>query len=126
MISVATTKRFERAGKRTVIRKMTEEKFHPGIERLYSEDRFEGLGSGPVLTQIDGLGAVKNFVRASHRIILYFAWTRGKRQSVRPGLDSLKTVEIVGILKAGILRPGVQASFVSWLSTKTVYKNTTI
>ena len=126
MIMVSVTKRFERASKGTVIRKLTAEKFNSEIERLYSEDHSESLGSGPDLTLTNDLGAVNSFVRAS--IESTFPMTQlGEEDDLYVlGLDSLKTVEIAGILKAGIIRYGIEASFVSWLSAQTLYANPTI
>lgn len=126
MIAVATTKRFERAGKGTVIRKMTAEKFEPEIESLYSEDNLGGRGRGPVLTEPNDLGAIQDYVRASIRLSFPVPDFKEDEDLYALGLDSLKTVEIVGILKAGILEAGIEASFVSWLSTQVLYANPTI
>ena len=123
MIAVATAKRFERAGKGTVIRKMTAEKFKPEIEALYSEDRHESLDSGPSLTATDDLAAIQEYVRASIGLSFPVIDVQDDEDLYVLGLDSLKTAEIVGILKAGILKSGVEAS---WLSPQTLYTNPTV
>lgn len=121
MIAVATTKRFERAGKGTVIRKMTAEKFVPEIEALYSENNFRGQNLGPFLTTANDLGVIQDYVRASVRLSFTVPELMEDEDLYVLGLDSLKTVEIAGILKAGI-----KASNASWLSSQTVYANPTI
>lgn len=126
MIAVAMTKRFERAGKGTVIRKMTAEKFEPEIESLYSEDNRGGRGRGPVLTGPNDLGAIQDYVRASIKLSFAVPDFEEDEDLYTLGLDSLKTVEIVGILKAGILEAGIEASSVSWLSTQVLYANPTV
>ena len=120
-IAITTTKRFERAGKGTVIRKLTAEKFEPEIQALYSEDHAGSQGRGPVLTATNDLIAIQDYVRAS--ISSSFSATDFKDDDdlYVLGLDSLKTVEIAGTLKAGI-----KASDVSWLSTQAVYANPTL
>lgn len=120
MIAVANTnKRFERAGKGTVIRKMTAEKFASEIEALYSKDNAKGLG--PCLGAIDDFGAIRAYVREC--VGLSFpspSFDDGDDLYVL-GLDSLKTMEIAGMLKAGLTDPNTQ-----WLSAQTIYANPTI
>ena len=121
MIAVATAKRFERAGKGTIIRKLTAEKFEPEIEALYSDRSLGGQGPGPVLTASNDLGAIHDYVRASIRLSFPVPELNEDEDLYVLGLDSLKTVEIVGILKAGI-----EASNLSWLSTQAMYANPTV
>ncbi len=124
MMAVANaTKRFERAGKGTVIRKMTAEKFEQEIEALYSEDNLGGRG--PVLATTN-LGTIQEYVRASIELSFPVPGLKEEEDLYVLGLDSLKTVEIAGTLKAGILKAGIGASNVSWLSTQTLYANPTI
>lgn len=120
MIAVANaTKRFERAGKGTVIRKMTAEKFESEIEAVYSDDNLGGRG--PVLAATDDLGVIQDYVRASINMSFPVPELKEDEDMYVLGLDSLKSVEIAGILKAGI-----EASETSWLSTQVVYANPTI
>ena len=124
MIAVAAeTKRFERAGKGTVIRKMTAENFQPEIDALYSEDNLGGLRS--VLTSTS-LGAIQEFVRASINLSFPVPELKEDDDLYVLGLDSLKSVEIAGILKAGILKASIGSPDISWFSTQTVYANPTI
>ena len=126
MIAVTTTQRFERAGKGTVIRKMTAEKFKSEIEALYAEDTPGDRRPGPVLTTTSDLGALRDFVRASIQLSFPVLELKEDEDLYVLGLDSLKTVEIAGILKAGVLKAGIERSKVSWLSAQTVYTNPTI
>ena len=119
MIAVATTKRFERTGKGTIIRKLAAEKFELEIEALYSE---VGLGDpGPVLTATNDFSAIQDYVRASVKLSFSVPEFKEDEDLYVLGLDSLKTVEIAGILKAGI-----EASDLSWLSTHAIYANPTV
>ena len=126
MIAVAETKRFERAAKGTVVRKLTAEKFGPEIEALYAEKNPGDRDSVPVLTSISDRSAIETFVRASVQLSFPMPELKEDEDLYIRGLDSLKTVEIAGILKAGILKAGIEESNVSRLSAQTVYTNPTI
>ena len=120
MIAVANgSKRFERAGKGTVIRKMTAEKFAPELEALYSGDN--PAGRGPILTAANDLSAIQNYVQACINSSFRVPEIKKDDDLYVLGLDSLKTVEI-----QGILRVGISGSNVSWLSAQTLYTNPTI
>ena len=121
MIAVTTIKRFERAAKGTIIRRLTAEKFKLEIDALYSEGHARKPGQGPVLTAANDLGAIQSYVRASINLSFLMPDLKEDDDLYVLGLDSLKTVEIAGILKAGI-----EASDVSWLSPQTVYANPTV
>ena len=126
MIAVAETKRFERAAKGTVVRKLTAEKFGLEIEALYAEKNPGDRDSVPVLTSISDRSAIETFVRASLQLSFPMPELKEDEDLYIRGLDSLKTVEIAGILKAGILKAGIEESNVSRLSAQTVYTNPTI
>ena len=120
MIAVANSnKRFERASKGTVVRKATTEKFVPEIEALYSKNDMEV--SGPRLGAKDSLEAIHKYVRAC----IDFSFLVPNLEDVDDlyvlGLDSLKSLEIVGLLKSGM-----NTSDISWLSAQTLYMNPTI
>ena len=120
MIAVANgSKRFERAGKGTVIRKMTAEKFAPELEALYSGNNL--AGRGPILTAPNDLSAIQDYVQTSIKSSFRVPELREDDDLYVLGLDSLQTVEISGILKAG-----TGTSDVSWLSAQTLYANPTI
>lgn len=120
MIVVADpSKRFERAGKGTVIRKMTAEKFAPEVEALYSKD--DSGVSGPRLGATNDLGAIQDYVRACIGSSFTVPSFGEEEDLYVLGLDSLKTVEIAGLLKSGLVDPDK-----SWLSVQTMYANPTI
>ena len=120
MIAVANgSKRFERAGKGTVIRKMTAEKFAPELEALYSGNN--PAGRGPILTAANDLSAIQNYAQASIKSSFRVPELKKDDDLYVLGLDSLQTVEISGILRAGI-----SESNISWLSAQTLYANPTI
>ncbi|MCJ1280743.1 hypothetical protein MMC26_000060 [Xylographa opegraphella] len=120
MIAVAhPTKPFERAGKGTVIRKLTAEKFAPEIQRLYSCEHPDH--HGPQLAASHDQEAVHGYVDACVRLSFSPSDLGENDDLYVRGLDSLKSVEIVGILKAGI-----STSDTTWLSPRTIYDNPTI
>lgn len=98
---------------------MTAQKFVPEIEALYSKD--DSGVSGPRLGATDNLGATQYYVRACIGSS-FTVPSLGKEDDLYDlGLDSLKTAEIVGMLKSGLGDPDT-----SWLSVQTMYANPTI
>ena len=126
MIATTVTKRFERAAKGTVIRKLSAEKFEPEIEALYAKKNPGSQDPVPVPSSISDSSAIQIFVRASIQLSFPMPGLKEDEDLYMRGLDSLKTVEIAGILKAGILKAGIEESNVSWLSAQTIYTNPTI
>ncbi len=120
MIAVADIgKHFERAAKGTVIRKMTLEKFAPEIEALYLKNN---LGvHGPHLAATQNLEAIHEYVRACIDFSFAAPSLDEDDDLYVLGLDSLKTMEIAGMLRVGLGNPDT-----SWLSAQTVYANPTI
>lgn len=120
MIAVAEPgKRFERAGKGTIIRKTTEKKFAAEIEALYSKET--PTIAGPVLGSMHNMEAIRNYVRASINLSYARPDLKDDSDLYVLGLDSLKSAEIVNTLKAGLGGPDT-----SWLSIQTVYANPTV
>ena len=120
MIAVASaSKAFERAGKGTVIRKLTADKFSHEIDALYSNGNFGA--DGPQLGTTDDFGAVEDYVRACIACSFAGSSLGADDDFYVAGLDSLKTIEIMGMLKAGL---GDHES--SWISVQMMYTNPTI
>ena len=120
MIAVANAKKpFERAGKGTVIRKLTAEKFASEVEMLYSGRNLEDRS--PRLTANNDQEAILNYVAVCVRLSFSPPDLGENDDLYVRGLDSLKTLEIVGILKAGL---GTRDT--TWLSPRTIYDNPTI
>jgi len=122
MIAIAdSSKPFERAGKGTVVRKLTAEKFAGEIAALYSDLESGKMRGGPTLSDSKDAGSIQDFV--SRAVAFSFPL-----KNIKPsddlyvlGLDSLKTVEVVAVLRSGL---GEQDT--RWLSSRTLYGNPTI
>ena len=120
MIAVADTgKRFERAGKGTVIRKATERTFADEIEAIYSKDSFKvlDLRLDTAASSTDIHEYVRTCITSSFKV----PHLEAKDDLYVLGLDSLRTIEI-----AGHLRSGLPISDTTWLSPQTIYTNPTI
>ncbi|KAG8533589.1 uncharacterized protein KY384_001329 [Bacidia gigantensis] len=122
MIVVANVnKSFERAGKGTVMRKMTTEKFASEIEALYS-DLDQPLGkSSIVLTRPKELSQVKHFVSACVNETFKVPELGEREDIFVRGLDSIGSIAITRSIKAGF-----PMSDKSWLSVQTLYAHPSI
>ena len=95
-----TNKRFERAGKGTVIRKLTTEQFAAEVEALYSGIN---LGEcGPRLAATTNMAAIRSYVRSCINLSFHIPNLEESEDLYVLGLDSLKTAEIVTLLKGGL------------------------
>lgn len=122
MIAVADpSKPFERAGKGTVIRKLTAQKFSEEIAALYTDGGVRSMNGGPSLSNTNDAKSVQEFVRQAVNLSFPMDGIKGNDDLYAYGLDSLKTVEIIAVLKAGI---GEQDS--SWLVNQTLYAYPTV
>lgn len=122
MIVIAEpSKPFERAGKGTVIRKVTAEKFSEEIAALYSDGQVGDIQGGPRLDNSNDANSVQEFVRQAVAFSFPMDGLEASDDFYVHGLDSLETVEITAVLKAGL--GGRDAS---WLSSQTLYANPTI
>lgn len=111
---------FERAGKGTIIRKMTAEKFASEVDALYA-NQMESLKNGPILFAQNEPKSIQEFVRSCINLSFPTCSLKDDDDLFVLGLDSLKTVEITAMLKAGL-----KASDTSWLSSQTLYANPTV
>ncbi|KAL8788720.1 MAG: hypothetical protein Q9213_001534 [Squamulea squamosa] len=122
MIAIADpSKPFERAGKGTVIRKLTAAKYAPEIEALYSGRHLGNLQGAPALSNTDNINAIRGFVRHAIDMSFPVKGIQGADDLYVLGLDSLKTVEITSMLRAGL-----RDYDVSWLSGQTLYTHPSI
>lgn len=122
MIAIADpSKPFERAGKGTVVRKLTADKFSEEIAALYLANEPGNLQAGPKLSDRYDVDRVQDFVRQAVAFSFPMNDVKSSDDLYVHGLDSLKTVEIIAVLKAGL---GDQDS--SWLSSQTLYTNPTV
>ncbi|KAL8639148.1 MAG: hypothetical protein Q9228_003782 [Teloschistes exilis] len=122
MIAIAApSKPFERAGKGTVVRKLTAEKFADEITALYTDYEVGKLQGGPQLSSPHDAAAVQHFVSQAIAFCFPVEGMKSDDDLYVLGLDSLKTIEIVAVLKAGL---GDHDS--AWISHQVLYKNPTI
>ena len=120
MIFVASQdKTFARAGKGTVIRGMTARNFAAEIETLYSIGNL--VGTGPSLTVSDDWDHVREFVRACIEMSFQVEGLSDNQDLYVSGLDSLKTIEISTILRAGI-----KEADTVWFSPQSIYTHPSI
>ena len=99
---------------------MTAEIFESELNALYSAD-FEGLSNGPILLALDEPKSIHEFVRSCVDSSFSIVGLKADDDLFVLGLDSLRTVEIIAMLKNGL-----KASDTSWLSVQTLYANPTV
>ncbi|KAL8833479.1 MAG: hypothetical protein Q9170_004253 [Blastenia crenularia] len=118
---VDPSKPFERAGKGTVVRRLTTDNFRDEIADLYLASETGKFRGGPKLSEPNDANSVRKFVQEAVAFSFPTNSIKASDDLYVHGLDSLKTVEIVAILKGGL-----QAQHSSWLSNQTLYTNPTI
>ena len=122
MIEVAKPdKPFERAGKGTVIRKSTAEKFLSEIESLYLGAIPRRQANGPSLAVKEDIEAIHEFVRACTDASFPMSNIKNEDDLYVLGLDSLKTIEIIKVLKDGLGAPDM-----SWLTPQILYTHPSV
>ena len=120
-----SNKPFQRAGKGTVVRKLTEKDFATEIHELYNANGQGTQSIGPILKASFTHESVKDFVRALVAELFSGLEIRDVDDMYVLGLDSLKTIEIANLLQAGLRNQGVYGDL-SWLSNNTIYANPSI
>ena len=125
-ILVSTSEKpFVRAGKGTIVRKLTESLYQKEIDFLYSEPVVKLGLSLPVLRPTFDLPAVLQYVRTIVAALLPSAeQLKNDDDLFANGLDSLKMLEMVGTLKAALALQ--TKSELGWLSSQTIYEHPTI
>lgn len=123
MIIVAELdKPFTRAGKGTIIRKLTEAAYAKEIDALYaSEPPQQSAASSSLEASAFRQGAVTNLVRSMLAESLPGIELGDEDNFYSFGLDSLKTTEAAANLKARLLKHR-KAHKLSWLSPDTLYR----
>ena len=127
MILIAKAdKPFARAGKGTVVRKLTEVLYADEIEAVYTRGS-ETLSTVPMLLKPSAFRPeiVTDFIRSALAQSMPGVELGNEDNFYSFGMDSLKTTEAAKRLKAGLLNQR-QASELSWLSANTFYKNPSI
>lgn len=121
IIFADSSKPFERAGKGTVVRKLTVKKFAEELAALYSDGGVGNLQGGPTLSNPNDAKSVQEFVREAVNHSFPMNGIKMNDDLYVYGLDSLKTVEIIAVLKAGLKEQNT-----SWLLGQTLYANPTV
>lgn len=122
MVAIAgSSNPFERAGKGTVVRKLTAVKFAGEIAALYSDLESGRMRGGPTLSDSKDAGSIQDFVSRAVAFSFPLKDIKPSDDLYVLGLDSLKTVEIIAVLRSGL---GEQDT--RWLSSRTLYRNPTI
>ena len=114
-------KPFERAGKGTVIRKMTAEKYALEIEALYAIDSLGNEREGSKLTSSDDLDSILRCVSMCVRQVFPVLGMTDDDDLYVLGMDSLQTLEI-----ATMIRGHLETLHISWMSGYVLYANPTI
>lgn len=123
---ILVDKPFTRAGKGTVVRKLTEQTFKEEIDALYVDGTVSSHKNLPILKAPYEHSAVLTFVRASMVSTFPLAANISDDEDLFSyGLDSLKTAELVAALKAGIDVEDVPSSL-AWITPTAVYLHPTI
>ena len=120
-----SNKPFQRAGKGTVIRKLTEKDFAFEIDDLYNANDQGTQSIDPILETSFNYESVEHFVRALVAGMFPGVMIRDLDDTYVLGLDSLKNIEIANLLQASLRNQGVYGDL-SWLSNNTIYANPSI
>ena len=123
---IVADKPFTRAGKGTVVRKLTEQTFKSEIDALYTTGALENQRKAPVLRATFDPQAVLEFVRLSLTSSFPAAADIADDEDLFSfGMDSLNITELVATLKAGIQEHAGSLD-PSWITPATIYHHPTI
>jgi thioester reductase-like protein len=128
---LATPERpFVRAGKGTVVRKLTEQLYKEDLDVLYADDipsstarmlKLEGILKSPFETS-----AVKKFIRDILQALFPELAEIGDDEDLfSAGLDSVMIGQMLDHMKKGV-QDSVPRNDLTWLDTRTVYRNSSI
>ena len=120
-------KPFVRAGKGTVVRKLTEDLYSQEIKELYArqdQGKFPEKVAGLSATAFT-LGAVKRLIRSIIPVGPHSDKLQDNDDLYVFGMDSLQTVEALRALRTALLAHRTLAQL-SWLTSETFYRNPTI
>lgn len=123
---IIANKPFTRAGKGTIVRKLTERTFESEIASLYSSDKFAMQRVVPRLDAKFESQMVLDFVRSA--LVLSFPTAANISDNddlFSNGFDSLNTAELVATLKAGIVAHAAYFDL-SWITSATIYHHPTV
>ena len=113
---------FVRAGKGTVVRKLSEQKNLPIVEKVYSVGN---IGLRLQLKPTFGKAAIARFVNNVVTNSLSVPFIGGDDNLFAYGLDSVKSTEMVRTLKAGI-SPSAGNKSLDWISLELIFHSPTV
>ena len=125
ILIVGPDKPFQRAGKGTVVRKLTEKDFATEIEALYAESELDTRRNGPILKASYDTGTIQEFVHATVAEVFPSTEINRSHDLYTLGLDSLKTTEIASSLRGSLMRQTATGD-ISWLTSSIIYANPSI
>ncbi|KAI9645908.1 hypothetical protein NHQ30_005345 [Ciborinia camelliae] len=125
---IVADKPFSRAGKGTIVRKLTEQTFKEEIDSLYSQTKLLYSDKIPTLKATFERQSVLQFVCSIVVSCFPAAVDAADSEDLfSHGLDSLKINELVATLKSGIAKHVHSSnSNTSWISPEMIYQNPTI
>ncbi|KAL9596318.1 MAG: hypothetical protein Q9219_005872 [cf. Caloplaca sp. 3 TL-2023] len=126
ILVISVDKPLIRAGKGTVVRKLSEDAYRMEIDQLYNS-AISSIPLSPINLPIPVYdeGTILNFVRSVFEQVLPNVDLKNDEDVYNCGLDSLKTLDAVCILKQSFKAHNPNAG-VSWLSNDVFYGNPTI
>lgn len=129
MLVASPEKPFTRAGKGTIVRKLTEKTYASEVQALYSQEADKARRSTsqkPILRPSFPLQSVSSFVRESVVLALPFAATLSEFDDLfAHGLDSLKCIEFCDTLRSGLQE--ISGSHdPSWIDAQVIYEHPSI
>ena len=119
-------KPFIRAGKGTVVRKLTEKAYADEIRDLYAETQQKSsIKRSPLVATAFTLEAINQLIRSILPSSLNADKLKDSDDLYTVGLDSLKTIEAVKAIRDSLL-PHREPSKLAWLSAETIYQHPSI
>lgn len=127
MVLCATPdKPFDRTGKGTIVRKLTEESYSDEIEHLYSsssdQDKVVTVNLKPITKTVYEPAAIVSFLRQILAVSFPPASALGDNEDFfAHGLDSIQTLQITTNLKRNL--EGLTSNSVAWISPRTIFRH---
>ena len=119
-------KPFVRAGKGTIVRKLTERAYADEIEDLYTGKNSQPISRiVPLVADAFSIDTINNLIRSILSPTMNPDKLKGNEDLFNSGLDSLKTIEAVQTLMSSLVHHR-KRSDLSWLSAETFYNNPSI
>ena len=125
IVIASLEKPFQRAGKGTVVRRLTEQSYAPEIEALFGDESHSAHEGISILETLEDLAAVQRYVRSCITSALPGVVPADNDDIFLLGTDSLKAVVIAAMLKTG-LQGQTDRFDIALLSDKMLYAHPTV